>query len=147
MTIMRIARKAAVLAVAASLFASAPLIAQRGRGQDPRGVGNYDPTTETTISGIVMEVVTVPGPAEGPGGLHLMLRADAGVREVHVGPVTFLSDQGFEFAVGDAITVVGSSVTLAGEEAVIAREIRKDDTVLTLRNAEGVPLWARGRRR
>jgi hypothetical protein len=38
--------------------------------------------------------------------------------------------------------VVGSKVTMAGQEVVIAREIKKGDQVLTLRDAKGVPLWA-----
>ena len=147
MEIKRTARNAAAVVLLASLVGSPPLLAQGGRGQDAWGAGNYDPATEVTLSGTVDEVVTIPGPREGMDGIHLVLRTAAGVRGVHVGPVTFMSNQGFAFAAGDAITVVGSIVTIEGREALIAREIRNGDTVLTLRNAEGIPLWARARRR
>jgi hypothetical protein len=50
------------------------------------------------------------------------------------------------FAKGDTLKVVGSQVTMAGQEVVIAREITKGDQVLTLRDAKGFPLWSgRGR--
>lgn len=148
MRITTTTRNAAAVALAAILVASTPLLAQRGSGQDASAGGTYDPATEVTLSGTVDEVVTTPGPGKGPGGLHLILRTQAGVSEVHVGPVTFMSAQGFELARGDLITVTGSQVEIGGEAAVIAREIRRGDGVLTLRDAQGFPVWAvRGGRR
>jgi hypothetical protein len=144
---MPITNSAATLALVVSLFAATPLLAQRERARDARSGGNYDPATEVTLSGTLDELATIPGPARGPGGLHVMLRTQAGVSEVHLGPVAFMSGQGFELAVGEMITVTGSRVGIEGEEVVIAREIRKGDRVLTLRDARGVPLWARGRKR
>jgi hypothetical protein len=47
----------------------------------------------------------------------------------------------FDFAKGDAITVTGSKVKMGGQDVVIAREIKKGDQVLTLRDARGFPLW------
>jgi hypothetical protein len=123
-----------------------PLSAQGGRGGQGRGGGNYDISTETTFTGTVDEVRTIPGPAGGPGGLHLMVRTDAGVSEVHLGPVTFTRSKNFEFAEGDVISVTGSKVTVGGLDAVLAREITRGDDVLTLRDARGVPLWAGGPR-
>lgn len=75
-----------------------------------------------------------------------MLRSEAGVQDVHLGPSAFVSSKKFEFAKGDAITVTGSKVKLAGQDAILAREIKKGSQVLTLRDAKGFPLWAgRGR--
>ena len=138
MNITTITLKAATMALVASFVASSSLLAQRG--------GNYDPATETTLSGTVEEVLTIPGPGKGPGGMHLMLRTEAGVSEVHVGPVTFISAQGFVVAAGDAITVTGSKVTVQGKEAILAREITRGEQSLTLRDDRGVPLWSGSRR-
>jgi hypothetical protein len=143
--------KCAAVAAATLLTASTLAWAQPGRGQrGGRGQGggrHYNTTTEVTLSGTVDEVRNIPGPAGGPGGLHLMLRTDAGVDEVHLGPATFVRSKGFEFAKGDAITVTGSKTKVGGQDVVIAREIKKGDKLLTLRDAKGVPLWAgRGRR-
>lgn len=113
------------------------------QGGTPRGGGNYDPATETTLTGTVDTVTSVPAPGRGGGGLHLSLAAPNGPIEVEVGPASFVSSKGVTFTKGDALTVVGSKVTRAGHEAVIAREIRKGDQVLTLRNAKGLPLWSR----
>jgi hypothetical protein len=107
-----------------------------------RGGGNYNPATETTLIGTVDRIDTLPSPGRGGGGLHLILAAPAGPIEVHVGPASFVSSKNVAFAKGDAVTVVGSKVTMAGQEVVIAREIKKGDQVLTLRDAKGFPLWA-----
>ena len=108
--------------------------------------GNYNLATETTLTGTVDEVKNVPASGRGGGGLHLILNASSGRIEVHVGPASFVSSKGVTFAKGDALTVVGSKVTMEGQEAVIAREIKRGDQVLTLRDAKGFPLWSgRGR--
>jgi hypothetical protein len=74
------------------------------------------------------------------------MTASSGPIEVHVGPASFVSSKNITFAKGDALTVVGSKVTMAGQDVVVAREIKKGDQVLTLRDANGFPLWSgRGR--
>jgi hypothetical protein len=89
----------------------------------------------------------IPSPAKGPGGVHLIVRADAKVREVHLGPAAHMTSNHFEFRTGDTITVTGSEVKMGERDVIIAREIKKGDHVLTLRDANGVPRWSgRGRR-
>ena len=70
-------------AVLITLLASAMLVfGQQGYGRG-RGAGHhYNPATEVTLSGTVDEVKTIPGPGRGPGGMHLMIRAETGVTEV-----------------------------------------------------------------
>jgi hypothetical protein len=80
-------------------------------------------------------------------GTHLVVQAEGETLEVHLGPSRFLAGQEFSFEAGDAIEVTGSKVKRGEGEALLAREVKKGDTVLTLRNAEGVPQWSRGRRR
>jgi hypothetical protein len=48
-----------------------------------------------------------------------------------------------EFKEGDTIQIIGSKITMMGRTVVIAREVRKDDQVLTLRDEKGVPVWSR----
>jgi hypothetical protein len=107
-----------------------------------RGGGNYNPATETTVTGTVDSLSNLPSPARGGGGLHLVLAAPTGAIEVHVGPASFVSSNKVTFTKGDALTVIGSKVTMAGKEVVIAREIKKGDQVLTLRDTKGFPLWS-----
>ena len=106
------------------------------------GGRNYNPATETTLTGTVDSIKTLPSQGGGGGGLHLILTAADGPIEVHVGPVAFVSSKNMTFAKGDAVTVLGSKVTMAGQDALIAREITKGNQVLTLRDAAGFPLWS-----
>jgi hypothetical protein len=107
----------------------------------------YNPATETTVKGTVEEVKQIQGgPRSGQGGTHLILKTDKETLEVHLGPTTFLEKQKFTFAKGDQIEVIGSRVKINGADALLAREVKKGDKTLTLRNAQGVPAWSGGRR-
>ncbi len=111
-------------------------------GQGGRRGRNYNPATETTVNGTVDEVKHLPSPGRGGGGVHLVLNAPSGPIDVHVGPAWFAAEKGFAFARGDALTVLGSKVTMGGADVLIARQITKGDQVLTLRDAQGFPLWS-----
>ena len=134
---MRILRLLPVTILAASVATVA--YTQTGTS---RGGANYNPATETTVTGSVDSVENLPSPGRGGGGLHLMLAGPTGRIDVHVGPASFVASRNVTFAQGDALTVTGSKVTVDGEDAVIAREIKKGDQVLTLRDAKGFPLWS-----
>ena len=105
----------------------------------------YNPATETVLHGRVTAVNTVTG-RRGWNGVHLAVQAAEGKYDVHVGPSGYVTQQGFRFAEGDQVEIVGSKVELNGTVAVIAREVRKGDKVLSLRDKQGIPLWSRGRR-
>jgi hypothetical protein len=123
-----------------TLALASAAVAQRGGG------GNYHPATETTVTGTVESVENMPSSGRGGGGLHLTLTAPSGPIEVHVGPSSFVASKNMTLAKGDTLKVVGSKVTISGEDVLIAREITKGDQLLTLRDAKGFPLWSgRGR--
>lgn len=105
----------------------------------------YNPATEATVQGSVT-AVTSPTARRGWSGVHLTLQAPDGNYDVHVGPSAYVSQQGFTFAQGDKVEVVGSKVEINGTKTLIAREIRKDGKVLALRDKQGFPLWSRGPR-
>jgi hypothetical protein len=133
-----------MIAIAVLTLGAASALAQRGMGQ---GAGRmYDTATETTVKGTVEEVKQVSGPRGGPGGTHLILKTDKETLEVHLGPTTFLEKEKFTFAKGDQIEVTGSKVKIGAADALLAREVKKGDKTLTLRNAQGVPVWSGGRR-
>ena len=105
----------------------------------------YDPSTETTVKGSVEKVMEVTG-RQGWNGTHLTLRADNQTYDVHVGPSDYVSKNGFTFSAGDQIEVTGSKIKVGGTDTMIAREIKRGDKVLTLRNRQGIPMWSgRGR--
>jgi hypothetical protein len=105
----------------------------------------YDTKAEATLQGTVEEVKTVSGMMGGRGvqGTHLMLNAGGETIEVHLGPSWFLKEKNVEIAKGDTVEVIGERRKIGESDALLAREIHKDKTVWTLRDAYGRPLWAR----
>jgi hypothetical protein len=139
-------------AVAALVFAppvSSPLAAEpapRPGAGAARGMGrgmprNFDPATVTTVSGDVVAVHEFEGRRDE--GLHVELKTADAVLDVHLGPAAYLRRQHLEVAVGDTLEVTGSKVELRGKPALIAQSVKKGETTATLRDAQGIPGWAR----
>jgi hypothetical protein len=128
-----------------SVASTAPAWSQGPRGG--QGSPRYDTATEATFRGTVQEVKQVEaGGRRGPG-THVVLKTAEGAVEVHLGPRSFLDEQKLAVALGDAMEVVGSRVKVAGADVVIAREIRKGDQKLILRDESGIPRWSGGQNR
>lgn len=124
------------------LLASVTL-AQSGRGrfaENPR----YDPATEITLQGTVEEVFEVESPRGGQG-VHLRITADETSYEVSLGPASYVTAQDFVIAAGDDVTVIACPLAGSEGDQLIAREVRKGEDVLTLRDEHGFPAWSRGR--
>jgi hypothetical protein len=111
----------------------------------------YDSKTEAKLAGTVEEVKTGDGvaghggygccPEMGSQGTHILLKTEKETIEVLLGPSSFLKEHKIEIVKGDTVEAVGSRVTIAGSPALIAREIRKGETAVPLRDASGRPLW------
>jgi hypothetical protein len=123
-----------------------PLAQAQPRGGSQPAGPRYDPATEVTVTGTVEEVREIPHGARGPG-IHLTLRTDRATYDVHVGPVRFLAEHAIAFAKGDPLRVTGSKVYYGGKDALLAREIKKGEKTVTLRDSRGIPEWSRGHRR
>lgn len=117
--------------------------AQRRRGQTS-GMPRYDTAREVTLKGIITKVETHMG-RMGWNGTHLGVRIETEILTVHVGPSSYLAQQGFSLAVGEQIEVSGSRISFEGSDVLIAREIKKGETTLTLRNSQGIPGWSRNK--
>lgn len=103
----------------------------------------YNPATEVKVNGTIEEVQQIQGRGAW-SGTHLTLKTDSGTLQVHIGPSSYLSEKGFSLTKGDKVEVLGSKVTMNSKETLLAREITKDNKTLTLRNAQGIPLWSGG---
>ncbi len=137
---------ATVCSVALAAMVSMPTLAQQGVG-GRKGSPHYNPKTEVTFKGTVQEVKEYPSQGGGSRtGLHVILKTDNGSFDVHVGPTDYWKKNGFELTKGDSIQVIGSKIKVDDAEFIIAREVKKGDKAVTLRNAEGVPAWSGGRR-
>jgi hypothetical protein len=65
---------------------------------------------------------------------------------VQLGPESWLAQHSFYLAPGDLVTIKGSRITRLRETFLIAGEVKKGNQVLSLRDENGRPLWARSRR-
>ncbi|MGE3511788.1 MAG: hypothetical protein AB7N65_23220 [Vicinamibacterales bacterium] len=137
----RIPRLALALGLVAAMAAAATAQPRGGRG-----VGRYDPATETTITGPVTDIQTQQGPGRR-AAVHLVVQSLSGPILVHVGPVDWLAAHGYAFAKGESVTVVGAMATVNDEPVMLARQITRGSSVMTLRNDAGIALWAKARGR
>jgi hypothetical protein len=104
----------------------------------------YDRSTETTMHCKVDSVdeVAPSGGCRGcEGGVHLRATCGSDTCDVHLGPQSFIQGKNFPLAKGDEIDVTGSRFEEGGEANLVAREVRKGDAVLELRDEQGKPLW------
>jgi hypothetical protein len=143
-----------IVLAATMFFTATAAVAQKWkgwRGSGGWGMGStyqrmYDPATVATVSGTV-EFVNKVTPMKGMySGIHLAVKVDNEVVDVHLGPEWYIERLDTKIEKGDKIEVKGSKVTIAGKSAVIAAEVKKGDSVLVLRDANGIPAWAGWRR-
>lgn len=103
----------------------------------------YNAATETTINGTIEAVNQVNG-RHGWSGTHVTLKTGSELIDVHLGPSWFLAEKKMALAKGDEIEVIGSRVKYNGAHAIIARQLKKGEQSVALRDAQGKPAWSRG---
>jgi hypothetical protein len=128
--------------IVALIFLSPPAFAQR-TGDPSKGIPNYNPATEVTVTGTVEEVKQHSNPGGAGLDVHVIFKTDEETLEVHLGPPAWMADNGFTMAKGDKLEVIGSKMQLEGRAAIVAREVTKNRMTLIFRDAKGNPLWTR----
>jgi hypothetical protein len=110
-------------------------------------VPGYDRSTEVTRHCKVDSVDELaPGGCRGcDGGIHLRASCDGEACDIHLGPSAFVKGKNFPLAKGDEIEITGSKVAYEGGTSLIAKEVRKGESVLELRDEQGRPLWRQSR--
>lgn len=136
-------KRAIWLGILTALCLAPALIAQEATDH-LRPPPKYSRATETVVQGVVEEVRPYAGPS-GLLGTHLLMRCGHTLVDVHLGLPSLLGKDRVSFAPGDQIEVLGSKVAYRGGEALLARQIKRGDQILTYRNAQGIPLRLRGR--
>ena len=146
---------AVTAALATLLLTLSPVALAQGmkwRGSGGWGPGGaygrmYDPKTVDTVTGEVVKVDRITPMRGMSGGVHLVLKTDKSDVSVHLGPQWYLENQDVKIEPKDTVEVTGSRVTVQGQPALIAAEVKKGDQVLKLRDAAGTPVWAGWRKR
>jgi hypothetical protein len=101
----------------------------------------YNSAAEVTLHGVVQDVRNFYCPISGDEGTHLTVATGNSVVEIHAAPSRFLLGKHLEFARGDQVDVIGSSIFYHGHEALIARTIIRGTQTVAVRKTNGKPLW------
>ena len=86
---------------------------------DP-AVGMAHPAVPETITGSVMDVYQTASKRGQGTGLHLRLKTDEGMLDVHLGPEWYLEQQDFRIEPGDSLEITGDRFRKDGMPALIA---------------------------
>jgi len=148
-------KKVVVIVSVLFLMIATNSFAQQGmkwRGSGGWGMGAqynrmYDVKTVESISGEIISVDTITPQKGMSHGVHLTVKTDKETISVHLGPSWYIENQDVKLSPKDKIEVIGSRITFEGKPAIIAAEVKKGDEILTLRDANGIPMWSGWRRR
>lgn len=102
----------------------------------------YNPDTVETIKGEVIKVDKIVPNKGMRYGIHLLIKTDSEDISVHLGPGWYVENQEIKIEPKDKISVKGSRITIKGNPAIIAAEVKKGDEILKLRDETGFPAWS-----
>ena len=108
-----------------------------------KGAPAYNVAGETVVTGVVQDTKEFFCPVSDDQGMHLVLRTQQGDLLVHVAPARFLRGLGVRFNPRDELAIVGTRIHYQGQDALLAREIRRGSEVLIVRDSQGHPVWNR----
>ncbi len=111
------------------------------RGVDCARVSTFSPVTWETVSGEVIDVYRATSRQGYKSGLHLLVKANEETIDVHLGPISYIEGQNFNFEPGDALEIKGDRFTDSPMPTMTAIEVKKGNDILTLRDNDGFPMW------
>jgi hypothetical protein len=133
-------RRSAITAVVAlALIASATALAAN-KATTPSDTPPYDSRAEYVVKGTVAGVKTHDS-MMGFKDTHIIITTVAGDMEVHVGPAVYLAKHGLEVKPGDEVVVTGCKTIYEEKPVLVARQIKRGDLSVTVRNTRGKPVW------
>lgn len=145
-TLIMLTLAASSLTAEEPIYSEYPYCCQGNRYNSRRGQNyrRYDSKTIETLDGKVIRLDSNQSRIGTFQGTHLMMKTAQETIEVHVAPSWFLAEQDFDLAPKEKIVVIGSRINVDGKPAMVAREIKKGDRTLVLRDENGIPMWSGG---
>lgn len=101
----------------------------------------FDPDTVATRVGTVLKVEPFQRISGSRHGIRVRFRSGDDHFYTYLGPVRYLEREGLELKSGDKVTVAGSVLNGDGRKVIIASQVIKGDTTVTLRDEDGRPTW------
>ncbi len=115
-----------------------PLASLHAQKAAPKPEPKYDLQTETQIKGTVEELKV---PDKAKENMHVILKSTDASIDITLCPKSYLDDMGISLAKGDEIALLASKIKDDAGEVVLARELKKGNDTLILRDAKGNPVW------
>jgi len=107
----------------------------------------YDSAKEQTINGQIVSIETsAPMSGMAPGMQMLVQTDDGKSTRVQVGPAWYLERQDLDIKENTRVQVTGARAEIEGQPVLMARDVQFDGQVITLRDAQGMPMWSSLRR-
>jgi len=100
----------------------------------------YNPSTVETKKGVVASIEYTDNQWHRFNGIHAVLKSGDETLVIYLGPREFTDDK-IKLEVGDKLEVTGSLIDDNGIRSIVAREIKKGNSVLVLRKNDGTPVW------
>lgn len=107
----------------------------------------YDVKTVETFQGVIAKIEKIACRRAGMYSMSLLVQQGKESIPVYIGPAWYVEKQNVKLTEGDKVQVVGSKVTIKKGPIILAKEIKKGEQVLRLRDDKGFPLWAGAMRR
>jgi hypothetical protein len=85
-------------------------------------------------------------PGMAPGMQMLVQTDDGKSTRVQVGPAWYLERQDLDVKENTHVQVTGARTEIEGQLVLMAREVQFDGQLMTLRDAQGMPMWSSLRR-
>jgi len=72
----------------------------------------------------------------------MLVQTDDGkTTRVQVGPTWYLERQDLDVKENTRVQITGARAEIDGQPVLMAREVQFDGQVITLRDAQGIPMW------
>ena len=97
--------------------------------------------TIENLEGRIAEVIYLPGSSPGNAMVELRLQSGSGAEIVRLAPASYLKQNRLAIREGDKVAVKGYRVAGMNGYLLVATEVRKGDTKLSLRDSQGRPAW------
>jgi len=130
-----------LLALVAAMAASVPSFAQES-GPMARQKKMFEEGKREEIRGEVIAVHRIPARNHRFVRVVAIVGTDKGTVPVFLGPCWYLRYNRFGIRRHDTLVVNGSLVDFRHHHVLIAERVRRNDSVLNLRDATGRPMWA-----
>ena len=130
--------------VVSSIMAIGVASVTPGHSTNSESEPRYDSATVVDLTATIAEVREVPSGDPLTGEVHLVVKTERETIEVYLAPANFLKEMEAHFATNDRLLIIGSRVKLGVRFIILAREVRKENSTVYLRDQKGIPNWPPG---